>query len=326
MPAALSPVFAAALHAGRREFNARFEQARRAHPALAGSAFSAFLIHVADPLVCAVDNVCPEQVVETVHAVYEMALTLMGLQITGATARGDWIDQTWRRVLCAAAPLVAREPRRIIAAISNAAHNLATTADARAGHWIEIMETLAPLAADAETLLKIGQVLAWCCGLAHYRIGAIAAADALPAPLALACIGAPAHHDWLAESEKLRADPWHLPGRPTRVNDMVARVGKFRGYGGLFPLPPRVTGNDGQILVRSGDTQWLLCADAFGATFHRIFTPPAPAPMPKVGKLPVDIELPTWLGTPTSFTETQHTLAVTGSLTHSVLLFARSPA
>ncbi len=326
MAVALSPVFAAALHAGRREFNAQFEQARRAHPALADSAFSAFLIHTADPLVCAVDSICPEQVVETVHAVYEMALTLVGLQIAGTNARSDWIDQTWRRVLCAAAPVVAREPQRIIAAMSNAAQNLATTADARTGHWIDTMEKLAPLAADADTLLRIGQVLAWCCGLAHYRNGAIAAADALPAPLALACIGAPAHHDWLAESEKLRANPWHLPGRPTQVNDMVARVGRFRGYGGLFPLPPRVTNDDGQILVRSGDVQWLLCADAYGATFHRILTPPAPAHMPKTSKLPVDIVLPPWLGTPTSFAETQHTLAVTGLLTHSVLLFARSRA
>lgn len=105
--------------------------------------------------------------------------------------------------------------------------------------------------------------------MAHFRPGALAAADALPEALALAALRAP-DATWPESRARLAADPWHDPAAgPAGVLRVVARAGAFRGFGGLFTEPPTVSAAGGHFLVESGGERWLLTADAFGATFHR---------------------------------------------------------
>jgi hypothetical protein len=133
---------------------------------------------------------------------------------------------------------------------------------------------------DLETMLQAGQVAAWRAGLAHYRRGALAVCGQLPAPLAFGLLKLPA----VAATTDLRdsviarliEDPWLRPasalsqGESTRRIQVVARIGAFRGFGGLFIDPPSVKRIDGQFVVADGESSWVLTADLYGATFHRM--------------------------------------------------------
>jgi hypothetical protein len=270
-------------------------------------------------------------------AAYEAALELVGQNLAGPGSRQAEIETAWRRVLTGAAPLVAGAPARVIAAVCNAVHQLASTPGARPAQWIETMESLAPQCADVEAFLKLGQVAAWRAGLAHFRTGALDVADALPEPLALAAVGAKSKNAWAAEREKLRRNPWYDPADDRSDSTglrMVARAGEFRGFGGLFVEPPDVAAAGTDFLVRSGSDCWLLVADRFGATFHRA----APSEFEAAAR---DRRLPPSMrmdgtrlvlnGKPFEFpalgqfigvAANANTLALTGRYSHAVLLAA----
>lgn len=332
----MSEAFAAVLRAGRAEFNARFALARRARPALDADAFLDFLRARVAPVVDAVARTRPERASAAVFAAYDVALDLVGQRLAGRGAALATIDALWARVLPATPAAVAEAPGRVMAALSNAAHTLATTAGTRSDDWLARLETLAPRCPDVESLLRLGQVTAWRAGLAHLRGGSLAAAAALPDKLALDAVGAPAGASWAETSRRLAADPWFDPvaAAPARRLRVVARAGAFRPFGGLFPEPPRVAVAAEQLFVQSGDGWWLLCADAFGATFHRATAAEADgvtrgknalAGVVLLGseirrgddRLPVPVP-----GTVTSAAATSTTLALTGDATHAILLVA----
>jgi hypothetical protein len=337
----VSEAMASVLRSGRSEFNSQFAEARRLYPALDGGAFLEFLRNDVDQLVRAVEKAKPEFVAEVVMAAYECGLELIGQKLVGPGARNRIVEEGWRRVLPGIAALVAKAPARVIGAFSNGLHNLAGIAGARPEQWISEMEKLGPRCADVEALLRLGQVEAWRAGLAHFRQGAIAAADNLPAPLALAAVGAPANGDWPEIRKRLLADPWYNPsasvpkanGESGRV-PVVTEAGAFRGYGGVFVEPPRVASAGEHFLVRSGEERWLLTADVFGATFHRS-SPAEFESAEKQTKLPKNLHVSdsklSWkdvrfeiagLGKFTSFAANETTLALTSELTHSVILVA----
>lgn len=327
----LSAAFASALRGRRAELNARFAEARHRLPALDPGAFGDFLRESADPVVRAAEAACPGRAEAAALAAFDVALELVGRQAMGGT-----IDELWRRALPAAARAVAAAPERVLAALSNAAHQVAATPDA--GRWVAELERLAPACPDPDDLLRVGQVAAWRAGLAHYRQGAIAAAGALPEPVALAAVDAAAPARWADVEAGLLASEWFDPSRPaTRAGapTHVAVVGAFRGFGGSFVAPPRVALVGGRFHVSSGDESWLLTADLYGATFHRLtsaqprLAPPAGALPPGLrigddGSLALDdgrVTLP-GLGAVTSAAATGTTLAATWSLTHQVTLVA----
>lgn len=337
MATRVGEVLSQVLQARRAQYNARFLTARRVRPALDPAAFAAFLEEVLDPLARAVAAAAPEAVGWTVDAAYEAALTLCGERLVGRGARQPWMEAGWRRVLPAAARLVAADPGRVIGAVSNALANLSAVPGARPQEWIERMAELAPRCGDVPALLRLGQVLAWRGGLAQYRAGALRAADALPEDLALAAVGAPARAAWSAVRQGLEASPWFRPeagAPPCPLPWVAARVGEFRGWGGLFLEPPVVWTRDGQFMVRSGAAQWFLVADLHGATFHQ-----SPAPLAASGPPlcvlppgyrlsgcrlvgpPGAVELPV-AGAIASAAGTPTTLAYTCTLTHAITLVA----
>lgn len=333
----VSPALASILRSGRTEFNARFAAARHLYPQLNGEGFSLFLQTAVDELAQATERARPDRLGDVVMAAYDAALELAGQNLAGPGSRQPVIEEAWRRVLPRAAPLVASAPAPVIAAVCNAAHQLASTPGARPAQWIELMEALAPKCADVEMFLRLGQVVGWRAGLAHFRKTALAAADALPEALALAAIGSKLKAGWPAEREKLLRNPWHDPANeqsnPVGLR-VVAQAGTFRGFGGLFVEPPEVAAAGEHFLVHSGDDCWLLTADRFGATFHRAAPGEFDAAKREHGLPPTlkvngarvilngqPFEFPA-LGEFTSIAANVTTLALTGRFTHSVVLAA----
>ncbi len=269
----ISPGLATILRSGRADFNARFLAARRLHPDLDPAAFAGFLESAVDELAQAVEQVRPDRLGEVVQVAYDAGLELVGQKLAGAGARLDDIEQAWREILPAAAGVVAGSPGRLIPAVCNAAHQLASTPGASCGKWIERMTALIGQCADADGFARLGQVLAWRAGLPHLRAGALEVAGSLPESLALAAVEAGPGAIWNDVRAKLLAQPWFDPSRGSAGASasmrVVAQAGTFKGFGGLFIEPPSVVSAGDHFLVRSDRECWLLTADLYGATFHR---------------------------------------------------------
>jgi hypothetical protein len=335
--AAVSATLAAVFHAERHQLNERFAAARVRHPDLDAEAFAAFIRGAVDPLVGAVARTRFDRVTGVTLAAYDIALELVGQKLVGRSARTPHVGGAWRRILPEVASLVAEEPQRVIGAVCNASHHVSLTPGARPGAWIDLMVRLAGQCSDTATFLTLGQVAAWRAGMAHFRESALAVAAKLPESLALAAIGAPGTR-WPQVRDRLEADPWYDPAAPNDASAtprVVARVGAFRGFGGLFTETPAVAMADGQLFVRGGSECWLLTADAFGATFHRV----APEDFDRARGLSAlpegisvraatatvrgcSVSLPSAFAEVTSACASGTTLALTAAHTHAILLVA----
>lgn len=256
----ISPAFASILASGRAQFNARAVEARRRFPSLDMAAFGAFLHDGVDPLVVAVAAAAPERVGGATLAAYDMALELVGHGLAGPAAKNPFVNTVWRELAPSFAPLLATAPVDVLGMLSNAAIHIASVAGARPAQW---QGELAALAAQIVTLAQlraVGQVLAWRAGVAHFRQGALAAADTLPPALALAAFGEPGAQ-WPQVRAQLLDYPW-------RGNAEGREFGSFTGLGGDFGTPPQVRATDDGFVVRSGERHYLLVADAYGAVLH----------------------------------------------------------
>ena len=259
----LAPPLADFLRARRADCNARFAAARRHWPRLDAADFALFLRDQLSPLALSLE---PGQAHLVLGRAYDLGLQLVAEKLAGPSAVTPAINSLWTDVFPSLATLIGSSPRRILGALSNAAHHLSTAADTQGEIWRSRLVALAPRCSCADDLLVVAQVLAWRAGLAHFREPALAAADTLPPDLALDALDAPAGSDWPEVRDAHLSDPWfgyNVPATP------VHRIGAFRGFGGLFLSPPLLARSGSHLLVRSGDDSWILLADAFGATLHR---------------------------------------------------------
>lgn len=256
----VSPVLARELAAARPRFNAEVAAARRARTGFDLAALSDAVRTRIDPLAVAVDAVAPDRVAAVVASAFSVNVTLVDHALAGE--RRALVDRTWIEAAVPLAAVIADQPDRVLAMLTNGALTLASTPGARPLEWIARMAALAPLI-TAETFAGAGQVVAWRSGMAHYRQGALTAADALPEPLALAAVGAAG--SWADVRQPLTADRWWSPAGS---QDAPIRFGGFTGFGGPFGAPPEVRAGAEDFLVRSGDRFGLLIADACGATLH----------------------------------------------------------
>lgn len=138
----------------------------------------------------------------------------------------------------------------------------------------------------------------------------------------------------------LQRNVWYDPGaRPERPRLRVAaRVGAFRGFGGVFAEPPRVAPAPGAWLTLTDEGAWHLIVDACGATFHRAEMPErerrrqppsATGPMDsdcreRCSGVVVKSSISAILDPdqPRPLSSDGSTLAVTGDGTHAVVLIA----
>jgi len=256
----ISPAFAAALAAGRTVFNQRVRDARRHYPALRTDVLRGFLEREVDGVVAAVD---PARAAAVAAAALDVALELVGRSLVGPAARAGTPAAVWRTLLPQCAHLVAAHPDTVPALLTNAAIHLDAVPGVRGAEWIALLAALAPRIATVDELRAAGQVAAWRAGAAHFRAGAIAAADALPEALALAAFGADAGTSWPDLRARIAADPWWTADGA----DVAAgrEVGGFAGFGGPFGAPPEVRAGADGFVVRDGARCHLLLADAYGA-------------------------------------------------------------
>jgi hypothetical protein len=320
----ISPAFAAILAGGRAQFNARAVEARRRFPALDMAAFGAFLHDGVDPLVVAVAAAAPERVGGATLAAYDMALELVGHGLAGPAAKTSFLNTVWRELAPSFAPLLATAPVEVLGMLSNAAIHIGAVAGARPAQWQAGMAAVAPQVGSVAQLRAVGQVLAWRAGVAHFRLGALAAADTLPPALALAAFGEPGAH-WPQVHAQLMANPW-------RGNAEGREFGRFSGLGGDFGAPPQVRAMpDGfGFAVRSAERHYLLVADAYGAVLHSATAQEfeqAPSAMPSsvrldgatvhVGARSIALDLPAG---DIAIAANAHTLAITSPWTHAIRL------
>ena len=265
----VSQAFATVLAGRRADYNAQFSAARRSSAELDEESFKIFLEKSVDPLVSAVASIDPSALVSVVDVAYGVGLELVSQRLAGPRALGFALNAGFEGLFPALGRFIAASPERTLPSLCNALHHLATTPGGRPQHFCSALAALAPRLSDVDTLLQAGQVAAWLSGLSHYRRGALAIAERLPADLAGALLGT-------QEAElgtvfaRLRRDPWFLPSEPQLGFRVVGAVGAFRGFGGAFLEAPRVLRVDEALVVQSGEDAWLLELDAFGCTFHRV--------------------------------------------------------
>lgn len=258
----LSAPFAQALAAGRTGFNDRVARAVARDRSFDSEAFGAYLLRHVDPLMA---QVPAGAVAGVADAAFDLALATAGRTVQEAQARQLWADLAPRYVA-----LLAQDPRAVLAMLGNALAHLHALGSARPQQWAADMAAIAPAVATVAQLRAVGQVLAWRAGAAHFRAGAIEAADALPGDLACAAFGAP-DAGWLALRAQLLAEPWWRAPADVLGNvhaRLDREVGAFDGFGGAFPVPPQVRACADGFLVRSGARYTLLVADAYGAVLH----------------------------------------------------------
>jgi hypothetical protein len=322
----------------RRELNARFLAARNANPKLDAEAFLEQVGSTLDPLARAVAAVYPERVEQAILALYDVLLELVGAQLLGNSACYPVLQDAWQQLLPVMPRLVALEPQRVAAAVSNALYNLATTSGARPEFWLDQMQQVAGECPNTAAFLNCGKVLAWRAGMAHYRAGALEAATKLPAALATRALGLP--QDMTPTTvqivlERLRTDPWLSPlgaaqaSLPEGRLQLLGKAGGFRGLVGPFLRPPIVWQQDGRLLTSDQEATWELFADRFGAVLMRVEVDKVPKANSnvKVGRAG---EL-TWGGQAGRFGElvaanssasSAKTLAVTTAASHYIYLLA----
>jgi hypothetical protein len=334
----LTGPFAKILEDSRSRFNAKFAEARRFRPKLEAHAFLEHLRATVAPIVDAVYGAAPDKAADAADALFDLSLDLLGQELLGPNSRYPAIAEGWAHLLPRLPDHVAAAPRAFTGAVTNALYNLSLEPGARPGEWMGGLLGLAPWCADAATLLQAGQVLAWRAGLAHYRLSALDVCGQLDPRVARAALGlspdaqAPAL-DTLIDA--LRADPWLRPdsdsqSRTSRLQ-IVARVGAFRGFGGLFLAPPTVGRTGEHLVARDGANCWLVFADRFGVTFHRTDLTPERTRHSRDG-FQADATGAVWKGRSkqvfpelanlTSAASTPTTLAVTTPLSHAIYVIA----
>lgn len=244
------------LLAERERYNTLFALAKRARPRLDEERFKHNLLTYAAPLVKEAD---PEHRARIVSVLYELTLELSGVELF---ARSEAVRAVWVELLPSAPKLVAESPEVVIAALTNAAHNLQQEPGVDWPFWLRQMKGCVSDCGGFEKWLDLAKLLSWVSGMAHYQTSALRLAETLPQVLAEKVIPR-----W----DKVKTDPWWArrpaPGKMIRVH----QVGGFVGFGGVFRKPPEVVAaGSNRFLVSDGADDWLLFCDGFGATLKRV--------------------------------------------------------
>jgi hypothetical protein len=266
----VSATFERILRERRHAYNFRWSEARSRFPHLNANDAASFFVHDLAPLIDALSgapSVRSDQLESICDIAVEVGAIATGIRLLGVNATQPWVTHLWRTVFPALAQHIANEPLAVITELSHATAQFNAHTAARPEQWLRLLTMLGPQACDLAHLRLLGKVLAWRSGLAHYRNGALAAADQLPTELAELALEIPSTHSWARLRAPLNASCW--PSECVDTTGLLAKVGAFRGLGGVFVEPPTLATRDGELIARSGGDAWVICADLFGATLHR---------------------------------------------------------
>lgn len=270
--------FARALESRREHFNAQFAHARKSLPGFDPEVFSEHLRNVVAPVIDAVHEKFPESVESVTETLFSLSLELIGKEFLGSSARYPAITEGWKILLPSLSNLLSGNPRIFAGAVTNALYNLSVAQNARPFEWIESMREIGVKCENISVFLDAGTVLAWRCGMAHYRKPALETCKKLNPELVCFALGVPSSKDAVYAGkmiDNLLADPWVRPSlalqnrNNKRKLNIVSSVSGFRGFGGHFLRPPEVVCADNVFYVSDGEMCWSLYADVFGAALIR---------------------------------------------------------
>ena len=332
--APVSKVLANVLTAGRPHFNRRVAETRHQFAAFDATDFATFIRDGVDPIAQAVDAVAPERTAQAVTAAYDVALQLVAQGLAGPKARSSATDSVWVLLAPLYARLIAKTPIEVLGALTNAAIHVAKIPSARVSEWLTDMQQIAPRIASVAELRAAGQIVAWRSGLAHFREGALRAAETLPEPLALSALAVEGG-TWASVRESFRTNPWWSPdGKRREATRMGVAVGAFTGFGGTFVRPPEVRATAQGFVTRSEDRFQFLVADVYGA----VLLPASEAEFSRagaqtndsavslsgarliLGDRQVDIDLP---ATGIALASNAHSVAIASPYSHSIRVVPR---
>jgi hypothetical protein len=270
--------FAQALKNNRDKLNTKYAYARHTYTNLEGEAFKEHLRLTIAPIIEAVDRVVPESVDDVLVALYDFSLELIGKAMLGGESRYPAMLRGWNQIFAQFPKLLAQDPQAFAGSISNALYNLSINQNTRPDFWINEMLSLGLNCSDIASFLEVGKIVAWRSGMAHYREGALQACLMVDEKLARAALSIKDdnHTPLPLIIERLQQDPWLAPwsanqqGQRSKRLKIASVVGAFRGYGGLFMSPPEVFLSDNDFYVFDNEFCWLMTADLFGATLHRV--------------------------------------------------------
>lgn len=260
----LSSALINVLAAGRSQFNARVAEIRRRHAGFDTAAFATFVESGIDPVVRAVHAVASERTARAAVAAYDIALELVSQRLAGPGARLPWVNRVWEHLAPRYASLLAAEPEEVLGALTNAVVHLSTVTGVNVARWMTLMEGSSPHAGTLIELHALGQIVAWRSGMAHFRGGALQAAERLPEATALVALGAAGNRRLNEVLDAHHASPWWDESAGQMCSNGI-EYGQFTGFGGAFVRPPEVRACSDGFLVRSGERVACLIADAYGA-------------------------------------------------------------
>jgi MoxR-like ATPase len=262
----LPSVFHAALEARRDYLNAVFRQdGRRVDP-------DAFLHHLGSVVGPLVDNLAvasAEQAEELTTALYRLSLRAHRQGLLGGDAPSRAIERAFASTLPLLLAVFPERARDLSLAVCNAALRLERLAAPRADRWLAAMESLGPSCADVDALFALGLVLAWREGAAEFRAAARERFQELSPVLRRATLGVEA---LAPDAERRFAAP--LDAGALGAPEVVARVGGFVGFGGMFRDPPLVVAAEGRLFAFDSQATTEIFADAFGVTLRPVAETP----------------------------------------------------
>lgn len=252
----ISPEFGEILRAGRPQFNARVAEARHRYRGFSTEALSVFLQECVDPVIVSMGVTRRDAFASSA---FDIALDLVGRELTGAHARGRLLKTLWQATFPALTSAMADRPALLVSGLCNALLNIEAMPAARPEQWLQLLRTYGSSLSDPDNLLQLGVLAAWRAGAAHFRLPALRAAAGLP-HIGCALLDLPPESDVSGQLILAEQNPWQI-ARP----DSALQVGAFTGLGGQFAEPPEVRATLEGFIVKSSDRYFLLVADCFGA-------------------------------------------------------------
>ncbi len=261
-------VLARALAANRDRANALVRLACHGNPRFDAARFAEFVCRPLDRLAAACAAIDPARAEAMALALYEVAVDLFAHDLLGPTAHIPAVALACDVLAPAAAPLLAQDPRAMLASVANLVTNLERQKAGAAERWVREAVPVAAACDRLRTFLDAALVVAWRCGLPQYRESALERWRGLPSPIRSVALGLSADDQLpLTDVEAALRDPWWTPKTAAAAPDLqiVARVGGFSGLDGPFIRPPRVASAEGALFAFDRASCWKVHADGFGA-------------------------------------------------------------
>lgn len=272
----LNPVFADLLQRQRAAFNQIFYQLRYQAQGLGPEQALAFYRQHLQAWILALAPVLLKPASSQAEAQAERAqldrvalqLAALGLDLSAQgllSGRGVLapVAQGLERLVTAYPGFVLANPPLMLACWVNALVQLCRHPGARPQQWLDDLLLWGGQSQDLQEFLKLGQVLAWRAGLAHYRQGALSVLSQLSPGLQASLLLGQSLEHW-------RASPWCKGQTPQPPSlHLCELTAGFAGWGGQLLGLPELSWQADHLMVSDSAQGWHVFRDAWGESWIR---------------------------------------------------------